>query len=122
MASRAGTARATERAKKDRGAGVTIKVDGKRYSVFAGDLSALDTAVLRRALGLSFRGLLEAGQTDPDIDLLAGIVWLSRRVAGEITLRYEDVAADFDYDTDVALVDDDEADPDAPDGDGLPQT
>lgn len=109
MASRAGAARAKQRTVADRGPGVTIMVDGRTYSVFAKDLSALDTAALRRELGLSFRGLLEAGNTDPDIDLLAGVMWLSRRVAGESSLTYAEVASAFTYDTEVELVPEDEA-------------
>lgn len=83
--------------------GVSIKVDGKTYTVRTGDLTALDAQALRRELGLSFFGLMRALGSDPDIDLIAGIVWLSRRVNGEPMLEYAEVAGEMGYDLDVDI-------------------
>lgn len=81
--------------------GVTIVVDGKDYTVVAGDLSALDTMALRRETGFSFRSLIMSLQSDPDVDLVAALVWLSRRIGGEQMLSYAEVARDIGYDADI---------------------
>lgn len=87
--------------------GITIAIpEGPRkgsYTVSAGDLSALDVRALRREHGLSFRGLMLALKSDPDIDLIAAIVWLSVRARGDQSLTFEDVAADLDYATDFDI-------------------
>lgn len=106
----------SEKARKEAlESGVTLKIDGTQYTVRAGDLTALDARALRRELGLSFLGLMGALETDPDIDLIAGLMWLSRRVNGETTLAYDEVASDLDYAADYDIVkaaDEQEADPD----------
>lgn len=84
--------------------GLTISVEGRRYTVRQGDLSSLDTMALRRETGYSFMGLLKAFQTDPDIDLIAALVWLSRRIDGEIVLTYAEVAADIGYDVEIDVI------------------
>lgn len=77
--------------------GVTLSFDDESYTVRAGDLSALDTRELRRQVGYSFNGLLQVFATDPDIDLVAGIVWLAKRIGGDKVTPYEEVAAGIDY-------------------------
>ena len=93
--------------------GLTVSVDGKQYSVRAGDLTSMDTMALRRETGFSFIGLMRAVQTDPDIDLIAALVWLSRRIDGERMLSYESVASEIDYDVEVDVIEmaDSETDP-----------
>lgn len=81
--------------------GVTIIVDGVDYTVRQGDLTSLDTMALRRETGFSFRSLLASLQQDPDVDLIAALMWLSRRTDGEQLLSYADVARDVGYDIDV---------------------
>lgn len=95
--------------------GLTITLDGTEYTVRQGDMTAMDTMALRRECGFSFRGLIEAFQRDPDIDLIAALVWLSRRQAGERLLSYEEVATDIDYDADLDIIEvvDPESDPEA---------
>lgn len=85
--------------------GIAVTVDGKLYTVRMGDLSSIDTMALRRATGFSFMGLMRAAQSDPDIDIVAALVWLSRRVDGEKMLDYETVAADIGYEADIDLAD-----------------
>ena len=83
---------------------IQVKVAGTIYSLQANDVRPLDVAALRRATGFSFMGLMKAAETDPDIDVVAAIVWLSRRTNGERTLAYETVAGEFDYDTEIEQV------------------
>lgn len=123
MASRSATSRAKQRTARDRGPGAAITRDGRTFTVYANDLSAMDTRALRQELGMSFVGLLRAAKVDPDIDLLAAIEWMSRRVNGEQQLEYEQVALEWNYNTDFQVPKDLDADGDAsPDADGLPET
>lgn len=78
--------------------GLKIAIDGTEYEVRRGDLTALDSRELRRQVGMSFVAVIRECGTDPDIDLIAAVVWLARRVKGEIHLTYNDVAAEMGYD------------------------
>ena len=81
--------------------GVRIVVDGVSYAVREADLTSLDISALRREVCLSFVGLMGALQGDqPDIDLLAALVWLARRQDGEQMLTYAAVAKEITYDSD----------------------
>ena len=84
--------------------GIQIKVDGVEYTVREGDLTSLDIMALRRETGQSFVGLMQAFMSSPDIDLIAALVWLSRRIDGEVMLSYAEVATDIGYDVDVDIV------------------
>jgi hypothetical protein len=95
--------------------GLTIKLDGEEYTVRQGEMTSMDTMALRRETGYSFRGLIEAFQRDPDIDLIAALVWLARRLGGERLLSFEEVATGIDYDADLDLIEvaEPESDPEA---------
>lgn len=93
--------------------GISLSVDGTVHTVRMGDLSAMDTLALRKEVGMSFMGLMDAFRKDPDIDLIAALVWLSRRAAGEASLSYEAVASELGYDLDVEMVEADEPSPEA---------
>lgn len=81
--------------------GLTITVDGEDYTVRQGDLTSLDVMALRRETGFSFRSLLESFQRDPDVDLVAILVWLARRIDGEVMLSYAQVATEIGYDVEI---------------------
>lgn len=73
--------RSTAEAKKaamDTGVRVTWK--GRAYEVRAGDLSGIHARALRQELGLSFTELVLALRRSPDLDIFAGIIWLSEIV------------------------------------------
>ena len=108
--------RATEaKRKSEQDLGISIRVEGTDYTVRHGDLTSLDTMALRRETGLSFMGLLSAFETQPDIDLIAALVWLARRIEGERMLTFADVAREIGYDIDIEVLDDptEESDPKA---------
>jgi len=112
MASRAGQQRAKAKAAEEEGISLTATVDGKVYKVAAKDLTAIDVREMRKQLGFSFMGLLRELQTDSDLDLIAGVVWIARRSQGERGLTYAEVAENMDYeDLEVAVVKQD-SDPD----------
>lgn len=83
--------------------GVSITVDGEVYTVRQGEMTAQLVMHLRKETGYSFRGLLVAAAQDPDIDVIAALVWLARRQDGEALLSFDDVAAQIDYTVDVDL-------------------
>lgn len=96
--------------------GLSVNVDGTVYTVRLGDLKGSDTAALRRSTGYSWMGLMRAAQLDPDLDVIAALVWMSRRLAGERLLEFDEVADELGYDSDVDIVSDEpgeEADPEA---------
>ena len=84
--------------------GLSITVDGRTHTVRMGDLTALDAQALRRECGYSFMGLMRAFEADPDVDLVAAVVWLARRLEGERLLAYTEVASEIGYDVDIDLV------------------
>lgn len=97
--------RATDKKRDDANdIGINIKVDGVEYTVREGDMTSLDTMALRRETGMSFVGLMQAFISSPDIDLVAGLVWLSRRIAGEQMLSYAEVATQIGYDVDIEVM------------------
>lgn len=88
-----GTTRPTE------AAGIVVVVDGVPHPFNVSEMSARDVGDLRRATGMSSKSLLIAAASDIDIDIVASLVWLSRRQNGEPKLAYEDVADVMTHDT-----------------------
>ena len=79
---------------------MTVKVDGIPYTFRPNEASAAMTGSLRRAIGMGMAGLMQAAGSDPDIDILAAIVWLARLQAGE-SITYLEVAEAITYDTSI---------------------
>ncbi len=89
---------------------LTIDVNGKRYTMRTSEMTARDSALLRKQTGMSARLLLAAAAKDPDLDVVAAIVWLARRQAGEADVTFDEVAAEIGYDLDIQQVDDESED------------
>lgn len=77
--------------------GIRIELDGEVYEVRSGDLTAVHSRMLRRECGVSFVQLMEELETACDIDSIAIVIWLARRLRGEELISYEDVANGIDY-------------------------
>lgn len=98
-------------------AGLKISLEGEVYEVRLGDVTSNLTRELRRGTGMSFNQLMREVTTDPDVDSIAGFVWLARRIAGE-KVEIEDVVVTYtqllgeDFDIEV---------PDARDGGDDPE-
>lgn len=92
---------------------ITIVVDQQRYVLRANEISALDAMALRNETGISVRALLQSAQDDPDIDVIAGLVWLARRQAGETKLTFATVAEHLTYDADLEIGEGAEPDPES---------
>jgi hypothetical protein len=75
--------------------GLKATVAGRVYEFHFGEMSASDVAVLRQQTGHSGLQLLNLLVHAPDVDLVAAVVWMARRLAGEKSLTYEQVADTF---------------------------
>ncbi len=82
---------------------ISISVDGTVYTMRPSELSAVDGAKVRAQTGMSLRSLLSAAETDPDLDVIAAVVWLARRQAGE-KITFDEVAEAIGYDAKIAPV------------------
>ena len=87
--------RSTEESRADANEqGLKISLDGEVYEVRLGDVTSNLTRELRRGTGISFNQLMREVTTDPDVDSIAGFVWLARRIAGE-KVEIEDVVVTY---------------------------
>jgi hypothetical protein len=77
---------------------IVIDVDGASHTLFPNLLTGQDTRAVREQTGMSLRRLIECAQDDPDIDVLAALVWIARCQAGE-TVDVDHVAAQINYQT-----------------------
>jgi hypothetical protein len=76
---------------------IVIKLDGQEHRLAAGDITALDAKAFRAVVG---RPLMTAFDGDVDLDVIAGVVWISRRRT-EPGLTYEQVAGGISYASDL---------------------
>lgn len=78
--------------------GVRFAVGEQVYAVRLGDLSALDSLAFRKEVGIPFAQALSLAEADEfDVDLLAALMWMARRVAGERDLTFNEVASEVGY-------------------------
>lgn len=81
--------------------GMQIEVDGRTYVVRESDLTPRDVAALRRETGFAgWVGLAAEAQRGFDLDVLAALVWLARRIGGE-TVPFETVLDEMSYQSDL---------------------
>jgi hypothetical protein len=80
-----------------------IEVDGRTYVVRESDLTPRLVADLRRETGFAgWIGLSSEAQRGFDLDVLAALVWLARRIDGE-TVQYDAVLNEMSYEADVNI-------------------
>lgn len=96
------TTAARRRTKNTDSPGIKLEVDGKTYVVREADISPKDVRVLRRETGFSWAGLAREMQSDPDIDLIAALVWFARHLDGD-SATYDDVLGSLSYDSDLNI-------------------
>jgi hypothetical protein len=93
---------------------ITVKVDGEPYTVRPNDITANLVGQLRRVTGFSLQALMQAAADAPDLDVIAGLVWLARRQRGE-NVNYEKVAESISYSSEIESADEPEPeDPNSP--------
>jgi hypothetical protein len=66
------------------------------------DLTPHDVRALRKETGFSWAGLGRELTRDPDIDLLAALVWLARRIEGD-EVTYDSVLDEIGYDSELEV-------------------
>jgi hypothetical protein len=98
-----------------------VTVDGTTHHLRLGEVTAAETGELRRLTGFGLRHLGYVILSDPDIDIIAAVVWLARRQVGERSLGLDQVARTITYDSEVEVdvVDHKQAEaeePDSPEG------
>lgn len=86
--------------KKDDSPGIQLDLDGRSYVVRESDISPHDIRALRKETGFSWAGLGRELAKDPDLDLIAALVWLARRIAGD-EVTYDSILDDLSYDSDL---------------------
>lgn len=74
--------------------GVKITFEGQTYVLRAADITPRLARELRRETGHSFMRLLSLLAEDPDLDLIAEAIWVTRRIGGE-TVDLDEVALDY---------------------------
>lgn len=72
--------------------GLKAVVAGKTYEFHFGEMSARDVSALRQQTGYSGLQLLNMLLAAPDVDVVAAVVWMARRLAGERDLTFDEVA------------------------------
>lgn len=85
---------------------IAVRVDDETYEVDFKDCTALDASQCRQATGLSLAGLLQAASEDPDLDIVAAVIWLAKRQNGQPDASYHQVASELSYDVDWGGVED----------------
>lgn len=86
---------------------ITIKVDDETYTVRPSELNAKLAGQLRKESSMSVRSVMVAAGEDPDLDVIAALVWLARRQRGE-DVSWDEVAEAISYDSDFGATDEPE--------------
>lgn len=81
---------------------VRVSCDGTTYDIDFTDLTAIDAKDFRREVGIPLMSVL-SNQEQPDLDVIAGLIWLARR-KGEPTLTFTEVATAINWSSDVDLL------------------
>lgn len=79
---------------------ITVIVDGVRHTLYPDLITGADAAAVREQCGYSVRKLVTLAQDDPDIDILAKLVWIARCQAGD-RCDLAEVAAAISYRSDI---------------------
>lgn len=121
------TSKARQRAAGQSEPDITIRVDGVTYAIRSDDLTARDARDLRKQTGMSFRAVMEAATEDPDIDIMAALVFLARRQDGDRKVTFDEIAEAITYSSEMEVGEDEdgekleppEEDPDSPEASGV---
>ena len=97
---------------------MVITAGGHRYDVNMGSFTAMDARLFRDEFGVP----LTMAFQQPDLDLVAGVLWLHRRKSNG-RLTYADVAATMSYDEWLdSMSGDEDDDDDAEESESGPET
>lgn len=83
--------------------GMQIDWNGKTYIIRESDLTPRDVAALRREAGFAgWLGLTTEAKRGFDLDVLAALLWLARRVKGEF-VPFEAVLDEMSYEGEIEI-------------------
>ncbi len=86
-------------------AAIAVSIDGTTFVLRPSEVTASDVAALRRETGLSLRTVIDQAQNDPDLDVIAALVFMARRQAGDRSVTFDSVAAFINYESEIEAVD-----------------
>lgn len=75
---------------------LTVNLDGEAYVFRPNDTTAKMAGELRRECGMSVNKIMALAADDPDLDVIAAVVFLARRQRGE-KVTYDEVASAITY-------------------------
>lgn len=111
MANREERRAAAKKGKTDGDGIIEIELDGKKWRLDIEEavkyITALDVAQIRGATGMSLRAIFKAADDDPDLDVVATMIFLARRQT-EPRVKFREVFDAVNYGSDLG--DDDDAD------------
>lgn len=87
---------------------IVVKLDGEVHVLRPAEVNAKQSGMLRRQAGMTLGGLMDAANENPDLDVVAMLVWLARLQAGD-DVTFDEVAEAITFESDFAMGDDDDA-------------
>lgn len=94
------TTRKTEEARRAAlDTGVTLRVGDEAYTVRIGDITPTLAREVRHVTGRGVAALIETVTESPDIDVVAELIWVARRLRGDTVTLAEVDEAFGGYDT-----------------------
>lgn len=75
---------------------IVFQIDGADFTLYPNLVDSAGARAVREQTGMSYRKVLANLEDDPDIDLVAVLVWVARCQAGE-KINFDEVAAGIDY-------------------------
>jgi hypothetical protein len=84
---------------------MVVNLDDETYVLHPAEVNAKQSGMLRRQAGMTLGGLMDAANEDPDLDVVAMLVWLARLQRGD-EVTYDEVAEAITFESDIALGDD----------------
>lgn len=80
-----------------------LKVNDKEYLLDITAIGAADNHALRKELGFGWQKLWAAMQEEPELDLIAGLIWMCRRHNGEPGVQFSTVMSTINYKTEIEI-------------------
>lgn len=87
---------------------IVVKLDGEAFVLRPAEVTAMQSGMLRRQAGMTLGGLMDAANEDPDLDVVAMLIWLARLQRGD-DVSYAEVAEAITFENEFEMGDDDDA-------------
>lgn len=96
---------------------IAFKIDGEKFVLRMKEVTGLDAKHFRAGVGMTINEAMsifaaavgdDEAKVHVDIDLIAGLVFLAKRQAGNKTVKFDSVASAISYGSDVELGDEED--------------